>query len=483
MTDQQRWDALGCVNPVVKTPNLDRLAASGVRFSQATCQAPICVPSRNSMMFGRYPSQTGILTNGCQWTNEADLPGVPLPELIRQAGYQTAGFGKTHWNHSHSKPRPSTRGFETRCIGQSSTSELYEDGASMMGDDDPDGLAAYFAETESYGAGEENALGYLGQRSELPADKHRDGWVTKKCLDFINAGIDPERPLFLYLSFLKPHAGFNVIPEFEDIYSTTSIPPFPLGPSSVNDENHLAYAEQCSSDFMQARRDEWKVMCLKLSDVERKNITLRYWANCSWLDSYFGQILHALEDKGRLANALIVFVSDHGDLMGERDYRFSKYCLYDSSIRVPFFVSGSALPPELRNTVNAEPVELIDVFSVLSSAAGVESVEGAQGINLLAPHRVRSGSFCEFHGSGFSDETTTEAYSWRTSDWKLITYRKNDSWAGELYHLDIDPYEWTSLFSKSEFSDIRKRLLSQLKRHLHAIGKRVEFNDVNGDFR
>ena len=114
-TDQQRWDALGLLNPLIKTPNLDLLAKSGIIYRQATCQSPSCVPSRNSMMFGLYPSQLGILSNGSHSLSDEFIPCDPLPERLKKAGYQTAGFGKTHWGRTeHPK---NTRGFEYRVVG------------------------------------------------------------------------------------------------------------------------------------------------------------------------------------------------------------------------------------------------------------------------------------------------------------------------------------------------------------------------------
>lgn len=95
MSDQQRWDAVGAVNPLVKTPALDGLAGRGVLFDQAVCQAPMCVPSRYSMMLGLYASQVGVLSNAGR-LSDAELPGDPLPEVLRKAGYQTAGFGNVY---------------------------------------------------------------------------------------------------------------------------------------------------------------------------------------------------------------------------------------------------------------------------------------------------------------------------------------------------------------------------------------------------
>ena len=118
MTDQQRWDCIGKFNEHIKTPTLDRLADEGIVFSQAVCQAPMCVPSRSSMMFGLYPSQLGVRTNHGGLYNEDKLPALPLAELLRREGYQTAGFGKTHWNHGLRNTNPPTRGFEVRAVAE-----------------------------------------------------------------------------------------------------------------------------------------------------------------------------------------------------------------------------------------------------------------------------------------------------------------------------------------------------------------------------
>ncbi len=117
MTDQQRGDALGRLNPHIQTPGLDRLAREGVIFRQAACQSPSCVPSRNSLMFGLNPSQLGVRSNGSHSIGDSRMPCDPRPARLQKAGYQTAGFGKTHWGRTD-EPK-STRGFEIRLDGLS----------------------------------------------------------------------------------------------------------------------------------------------------------------------------------------------------------------------------------------------------------------------------------------------------------------------------------------------------------------------------
>ncbi|ULL16992.1 DUF229 domain-containing protein [Paenibacillus sp. H1-7] len=488
MTDQQRWDCIGRYNAHIKTPTIDKLADHGIIFNQAVCQAPMCVPSRTSMMFGYYPSQLGVLTNYGGLHDEDKLPVDPLPELMRKAGYQTAGFGKTHWNHGVKNSNPPTRGFEVRAVGLARESGHYEVGAVMMGDTEPEGLAAYHEETKHYGGGEENANGYIGCTSQVPMHLHRDGWVAEQCLQFLEDGLDEERPLFLYLSFLKPHAGFNVPKEFENLYRLEDIPDLPQPPWEEEQGTHLAANEEGSTQT-RANYLNKRLVWEQMTQEERRRTTLRYWANCSWLDHYFGRALEILDRQGRLENTLIVFVSDHGEMLGERRYRFSKYCLYDSSVRVPLILSGSLIPEDKRGTVDERPAELIDLVPTLMNVAGLNSNPQLPGLDLFGELQ-RQGTFCEFHAKGTGGTHMPPALMWRKRDWKLILYlpgglqnalSRVDQVQGELYHLAEDPNEWNNLYGAAEHAAIRERMTAELLMHLAcAWTKGPAFYDKNG---
>jgi arylsulfatase A-like enzyme len=463
-TDQQRWDALGALNPHIKTPNLDRLAKNGIIYRQATCQSPSCVPSRNSMMFGLYPSQLGILSNGSHSVGDGFIPCDPLPARLQKAGYQTAGFGKTHWGRTD-QPKD-TRGFEYRVVGAKEVG--MEKGAIHYQDDDnPQGLAAYRKEANPYGAGEEGVLGYIGATSQVADCDHRDGYVAEKCLEFLDSGIDQNRPLFLYLSFLKPHAGLNVPKRFEDLYDINEIPDTEQPPWETEPDTHLAYSDK-GSDSLGPRYRGWREAWGKMTKMERRRTTLRYYANCSWLDDYFGQALAKLEKLGRLKNALIVYTSDHGDMLGERNFRFTKYCLYDSSVRVPVILSGSVVPENLYGTIDDRPAGLVDLYPTIVKAAGTKQQLNSPGLDLLG-NQKHIGSFSEYHDSG------APAYMWRTNKWKLILFMDKplseaklspDKAKGELYDLESDPHEWKNVYYDSKNNTIREQLKTDLFMHL-----------------
>ena len=484
MTDQQRFDALGCVNPLVHTPAIDSLAREGVLFDQAICQCPMCVPSRNSLMFGLYPSQTGVRTNAGALLDESRLPAVPLPQLLHDAGYFCAGFGKTHWNNCRKGGAGSRRGFDVRAEGQPRDSVLCEEGAVMMDDEDPEGLRAYFDETREFGSGEENALGYIGKTSALPKERHRDGFIWRKCMEFLDGYRPDGRPLFLYFSLIKPHAGFNIPPEFEALYDPAAIPDVPAPPWREEPDTHIAAAMRASESLHNVHYNRRAVLD-GLSPAEKRLVTLRYWANCSFMDWFIGGVLNRLREKGLDRNTLFVFLSDHGDMMGERDNRYSKYCLFDSSVRVPLILAGDPVDPALRGARDSRPAMLVDIVPTLCAAAGVEPDPRLPGLDLLGPRR-REGAFCEFHGGGSECPQIAPAWMWRSGRWKLILFRDglvtdDAPMRGELYDLEADPHEWRNLFDDPACAAVRQRMTLEMIGHVStAFAKAPAFGDYRG---
>ena len=473
MADQYRWDALGSVNPVVKTPHLDSLAARGVSFGRATVNAPMCLPSRYSMMTGLYPSQVGVRHNAQMCPTDEDLPVPVLAQRLREAGYQTAGFGKTHWYLGEELApnvpvKTSTRGFEIRAQRNTDEPGRVEPGAAQMGHERPQDYAALAAETRPYGSGETVAA-YKGFTSSVPPEGHSEAWLTDKALEFLGGGRDEGKPFFLYLSFDYPHAPFNVPPGYEASYDLEEIPPPPEVPARASLDGHAG-----------GEWKRWKEWMRETSVQERRMSTLRYYALCSYVDAQFGRVLRWLEDRGETENTLVIFTSDHGEMLGERR-RFSKYCLYEGSVRVPLILAGPAIPEGLRGTVDDRPAELVDVLPTLLSVAGEEPPPEFPGASLLA-EPARAGSFSEMHGTGYETVQRAPAYMWRTRDWKLVTYLPGDAAGGsaarayevkgELYDLRADPREVENLYEKADHLSVRERLTGELLMHLASVWAR-----------
>jgi arylsulfatase A-like enzyme len=494
MTDQQRWDALGCNNPLVHTPNLDRLARSGIHFRQAVCNDPMCMPSRYSLMLGLYPSQTGVRCNAQMISNDDALPATPLPEIFRRAGYQTAGFGKTHWYEALGKDkmqaadfRPTTRGFEVRACEHDGVHR--EPGSASYSETDPDGARAMYEELKTnrdkypanvQSGGVDGPWSFLGWPSRVPPEHHQGGWLTRQCLDFIEKKYDASRPLFLYLSLDEPHAPVRPPEKYLAHYNINDIPDLPEPPwktKAQEPNGHVGPDAEvaCRKDIYNATYPVWE----KLSLQERREVTLQYWAYCSFADDLFGQVLQSLDQKGIIGNALILFCSDHGDMLGERLFRTSKYNLYDGSVRVPFILSGSAVPAARRGEVSDAPVSLVDVVPTLLGGAGLEHPIVYPGINLLDGRHSNTGSYAEYHGAGCEGIERAPALMWRTKEWKLILYSPAQLRAqasalstlkGELYDLKNDPNEFTNLFGRDEVREIQMRMTNEMLYHIALTG-------------
>lgn len=479
MTDQHRWDALGCAGGVVQTPNLDRLADRGIRFSQATCNAPMCVPSRYSMTLGLYPSQCGVRHNTQTIPEDALLPVPTLSQRLADLGYQTAGFGKTHWYLGDvptdaRRVVPTGRGFEIRGEARDANAEATFSGEILMAEDEPRAWERYCEEMRHCQCGPETVKGFVGHTSEIPGDDHREGWAMRQALRFLERDRDLARPFFLYLSFDNPHAGFNVPPGFEERYCLEDIVLPEQPPWTTDPAGHVP------TDL---RAAEWRA----LPEAVRRRAMLRYYALCSYADDCFGQVIDALEAAGELDNTLVIFTSDHGEMLGERNGRLTKYSFYEASVRVPLILAGAGVPRDQAGTVDERPAELVDILPTLVEAAGGAPPPELPGRSLLRPP-CRLGNFAEMHGHGYEttggapglDWRTKEARQaapalmWRTKEWKLILSLPGDAGdallrlgetVGELYNLREDPREWYNLYEDPTCLAVRERLTRQLLMH------------------
>lgn len=464
---------------MAKTPYLDRLAARGIRYAEATCNAPMCVPSRYSMTLGLYPSQCGVRHNTQTIPEDELLPAPTLPQRLAELGYQTAGFGKTHWYLGDvptdaERVVPTARGFEIRAEARDAAADATFPGDILMAEDEPETWARYVEEMRRSQCGPETVRGFVGQTSEITGKDHREGWLTRQALQFLERSRDRERPFFLYLSLDNPHAGFNVPPGYEDLYRLEDIELPEQPPWAVDPPGHVVTDQRAA---------EW----LALPEEARRRSMLRYYALCSYVDDCFGQVLGVLEAAGELDRTLVLFTSDHGEMLGERNGRLTKYSFYEASVRVPLILAGPGVPPERQGAIDSRPAELVDVLPTLVAAAGGVSPPEFPGRSLLAPP-CRLGSFAEMHGHGYEttegwpglDWRTKEARQaapslmWRTSEWKLILHLPGDAGdgllrlgetVGELYDLRNDPWEWVNRYEDLACFVMRERLTRELLMH------------------
>lgn len=215
------------------------------------------------------------------------------------------------------------------------------------------------------------------------------------------------------------------------------------------------------------RREMYEGFWKNAGSEEWKLMTMRYYANITWIDDMLGRTLRELGEKGILDNAIIVYTADHGEMLGEHYYRFNKYCLYDASVRVPLIMAGTALPESLqRGSTDKRPVDLVDILPTLLAAADITGDEKLPGHSLLSPNQ-RKGSFSALH-----EREGEAAFMWRTEKDKLIlvfnrkddphNYTSQDIIAGEFYDLVADPQEWKDLYGKPAIKDIQEGYTSAI---------------------
>ncbi len=466
MADQFSYNALGCINSQVKTPNLDKLAKRGVLFGQAVCQAPISVPSRYSLMTGLYPSQTAVRHNTAMYLDDIDMPAKTIPQYLESIGYETCGIGKTHWiaekPKNHEVVNISKRDFGLR-YGYDGHFNLY--GRDSVVKFEKSDMQSEVEELRlHFGRGGEVLKGYEGVSSLYDEEHFYEHWLADKAIDYLETYHKEQRetPFFLYVSFDYPHPPFVVPKGYESLYNLGDIPDMTVRDSVQKLYSHATLQHDLTDDFKQK------------SPSERKQVRMRYWALCSYIDALCGKILDTLHQIKEDDNTLIIFTSDHGDMMGSRNYRFSKYCLYEESIRVPLIIAGTPLLKNKQGFIDNQPAELIDLLPTILDATSYGPVETLPGCNLLSSKR-KSGSFAEYHGSGYELLQQSPTYMWRNKEWKLILhipeisrngFEHMSSYQGELYHLENDPEEYNNLYYDDAYRTRREDMTRDCLLHM-----------------
>ncbi len=398
---------LGCYGyPTAKTPHIDALAASGMRFDRAYCQTPLCNPSRTSFLTGLRPETTGVFNNEIDWREK--LKGVAtLPEQFRAAGYETVGIGKIfhntfevpeRWDRwirpAENLPRPPERkplktpaNFSSRKPGEKKG--LLEWGPSGRGD-----------------------------REDL------DGMKAEQAVRVLSAPRG-EKPLFLAVGFSLPHLPFTAPERYFAMHppERAILPFFPPGdcddippPALMHPEIHGALTQQ-----------EWR------------ELLSAYNACISYVDAGVGRILEALGKSGRADHTLVVFAGDHGFLLGEHG-QWQKLRLFEETCRVPLILRAPGRVK--RGSQTTALVELVDLFPTLIDLCGLPPVNTLEGTSvaplLIDPERP-------WKKAAFSSINRAGGVSLRTPRYRYTEWTIGKEKAAELYDHENDPGEITNL--------------------------------------
>ncbi|TDO51142.1 arylsulfatase A-like enzyme [Kribbella sp. VKM Ac-2571] len=435
-TDQQRFSALGASgNDEIETPNLDRLASQGVLFENCYVQNPVCGPSRASLMTGRFVHQHGLWANGVGLPDHERLFSKDLAD----AGYDCGLVGKFHLN---------------ACFG--GRSEKRHD----------DGFRVFRWAHDPYPGSSENEYhrwlhtvrpdlaGAEVDYDTLPAELHYSHWIGEQTIDFLTHSRDREKPFLFVANFFDPHHGFGApedyVRRYRDKELSRPLPDDLTGKPPIQTEaSHESYAGHARG-------------FTSYSPEELQEVKAAYYAMVTLVDEEVGRILDALDAEGLSDDTLVIFTSDHGEMLGDHQLMLKGPMMYDEAVRVPLILRRpSTIPAGTRNT---ELVQWIDLGATILAAAGLQPLGEGQDLLPLATNRAtgRGWAVSEYRNSGHPYATPVHLTMLRRDHWKLIVQHGSPATdrerTGELYDLAADPNELQNLWDDPLHRDIRTEL-------------------------
>ncbi len=445
MTDQHRVDCLGCYgNQIISTPNIDVLAQTGVLFRRAYVQNPICMPSRATILTGLYPRTHGVWDNGCTFSLGAET----IPGFLKAKGYATASIGKIHLNPFGPASEPYIResqkywdrhpemkywhgpyvGFDEVELVSGHVNyaaghykhylkELFPEGIELLkkenASDPPSGAASTW-------------------KNAIPAEYHYNHWIAEKTKEYLIRLRD--RPFFMQCSFPDPHFPFSAPSPYCDIYSPADMPP-PLNREEGSDTMPAHFAHFAKLYAEGQTEDHFREMAAQTYGM------------IHFVDDCIGSVVAELESLGLREKTIVIFTTDHGELLGDHGLIYKGPYLYQSLVRTPLIIS---LPPTLKPGTIQALAGHVDLFPTILDILNEERPSYLQGRSLLPliegkADKARDSILTEFHhgyGQGLGRFNVKCIHH---DKWKFVHYG-NRSY-GELYNLEDDPNEFYNLYN------------------------------------
>jgi len=510
MTDQQRWDHVGCYgNDIVKTPNIDRLAKEGTRFERFFTSSPLCQPNRATLMTGRTPMVHGVRTNGISLDRDA----VTFVDILRAGGWRTALVGKSHlqnltgrepgdrppahperkappaelqeairtnrtgprynvetnpaWHKDPMRPGADTPyyGFDTVRLTSSHSDRVQGDYTTWFNAHhiDPDSLRG-----KANAIPDDSITVTQSWRTSIPEELYPTTYVADQTIKFLKYHEDTEdgRPFFVTCSFPDPHHPFTPPGKYWDMYNPDDIPVPPSHHKPLTSDDMPAglwFAYEKGAEEPEA---QWPVPVSARHAQEA--IALNY-GMITMVDDAVGRVLDSLSPEVR-ANTVVIFTSDHGDYMGDHGVILKLGLHFQGVVRVPFIWQD---PEGEKGDVREDLGGTIDIASTILARAGLQNYFGMQGIDLFdEADTPRDGILIDDHGMAVFKEPEAKAglMSYVTDEYRISVWEGSD-W-GELYSYKDDPHEMTNLWDSPEHQEIRQTLTHRLLREMIALRDR-----------
>lgn len=497
MADQLRWDYLSCYgHPHLKTPNIDRLAAKGIRFDRAFVQSPVCGPSRASCYTGRT-----TFSHGATW-NRVPLPvgELTLGDYLRPQGVRTAVVGKTHMvpdregmarlgvdPASDIGIRISQPGFDAyeRDDGLHPDGVLKERGGKLAYNDwlRAQGYPGENPWNDYANAGEgpdgEVLSGWYMRNAHLPArvrEEHSEtAYMTMRAKEFIEESGDT--PWLCHLSYIKPHWPYIAPAPYHDMYGPETF--LPLVRDGVERENpNPVYAAFMGMQVSETFSEQGV----------RDTMLPAYMGLIKQIDDHLGRLFDWLEETGKMDETMIVFTSDHGDYLGDH-WMGEKELFHEASVRVPLIIYDPRPEADAtRGTVSDAMVEAIDLVPTFLEATGAPSayhrIEGRSLQPILhgdTPEDWRDAVFSEIDYAFYAaretlgvDVSAARAYMLRSERWKYIHFK---GFPPQLFDLENDPQEFHDLGQHPDYDPIRRDMQDRLFNRMTSRKNRVTMTD------
>lgn len=445
MTDQQRVDVLGADgNKVIKTPNLDRLAAEGARFRCAYSSVPSCTPARATILTGLSPWNHGMLG----YNQVARNYKRELPQLLSDAGYQAVGIGKMHYF-----PQRNMHGFEKTILDESGRVES----PGFISD-----YRKWFKEQAPDLDPDATGIGWNSNRAApyaLPEELHPTKWTGDQAVEFLEE-YDGKRPFFLKVSFARPHSPYEPPQRYWDMYKDAEFPERALGDWC---ERHAQPGKSHPDTLWQG----------DLGPETPRRAKIGYYGNTTFIDDQIGRIVEVLKNRDLLDNTLILMVSDHGDMLGDH-HLWRKTYGYEASSRVPMIIRwGKTLPVEKTGLVLSQPVELRDILPTFLDIAGVEfEEEWFDGRSMLKLIRDPDSEWREYidleHSTCYAPENNWTGLT--DGKTKYIYYAPDQR--EQLFDLVSDPDEKHDLAPLPEHAETLAKWRQRMVDHLEIRGEK-----------
>jgi len=510
ITDQQRYDHLGCNgHPVLRTPNIDKMAARGVSHDRFYVASPVCMPNRASLMTCRMPSSHGVRSLGVPLT----LDNVSFVEVLRDAGYDTALIGKSHLQNVSDfevqiEPRERRDGYHepsdnlTQAVRSELDSDRYQYERQpfwiqenprvplpFYGFDHYDSVLRHGTNTggdyELWLKKEApDMLGLRGRdnqfphsyscpqaiRTKIPEEYYSTSYIANHASEWLEQRKGNETPFFLMVSFPDPHHPFNPPGKYWDMYKPTEMPvPIAYTTRDWNPPDYINVAIRArASDSSLGQKTGYSLAVSKQEALEARALTC---GMISMIDDAVGQVRVATLDSGASENTVEIFTSDHGDHLGDHRLLFKGAEQYDTLTHVPFIWSD---PRGAQGTRSNDLSQTLDIGTTILEHAKIEAPTGMQGqILRVAGGRGRNAVHIQYE-----TQRTQEAFGPRPrvhtviyDRWRLSMYMGKCQ--NELFDLHDDPDEMTNLWDSENHSDIKSRLIEKLAELEIAVADRV----------